>query len=472
MRLSVTTVRQANRLLLKMAGGRDNILFYRFLQVVVVCIPVVAIVIAMAISRSVRQVELARIEVANQAVRQAVEKADKWIQDGSLTDADQIEAGLNTAEANAVATQKALVGPTLMAFRNTKSDRQAASLLDSALTAIAQKQFDKAHAFLRQYLQHPSATKRQKALALLSEIALATSDEDALRTLLAMNDKSFASFSKGDVSSVVLSQPALVDTRVALLKKNLAEASRQREEKRKQAEAERLAEQKRIAAETEAAQRRAADERRTEQAKQEAARPKVYGECRPVFVGYNVYNVLCSWWSDKLTGNEFLDHPPDAKYLFVLLMVTNISKESRIVPPFKLVDDDGAVYDASGRGWMLPGSIGVLESLNPGVRKSGFVVFDVPENRNYRLKASGGFWSLKDAFIRLSPKASALEAAKTAIESAKKFDAFVKSLGDLKIPENATAEEVTEIFNQRIDELEKAATNRGTYDYPRPPNDR
>ncbi len=256
-----------------MAGGRDNILFYRFLQVVVVCIPVVAIVIAMAISRSVRQVELARIEVANQAVRQAVEKADKWIQDGSLADADQIEEGLNTAKANAVATQKTLVGPTLMAFRNTKSDREATAILDSALKAITEKQFDKSRAFLRQYLQHPSATERQKAPALLSEIALATSDEDALRTLVSMDDRSFGSFSKGDVSSVVLSHPILIETRVATLKKNLAEASRQREEKRKQAEAERLAveaerlaEQKRIDAEKEAIRHR---EQLAEKARQE-----------------------------------------------------------------------------------------------------------------------------------------------------------------------------------------------------------
>ena len=128
LRLSVTTVRQADRLLLKMAGGEENTILYRFLQVVVVCIPVAIIVIAMAISRSEHQAEQARIETANQEVRQAVEKADKWIQDGSLADADQIEEGLNTAEANAVATQKALVGPTLMAFRKKKAERQATAI--------------------------------------------------------------------------------------------------------------------------------------------------------------------------------------------------------------------------------------------------------------------------------------------------------------------------------------------------------
>jgi uncharacterized paraquat-inducible protein A len=128
LRLSVKTARQADCLLLKMAGGEDNKILYRFLQVLAVSIPVGAILIAMVISSSNRRAEQARIEVANQEVRQAVEKADKWIQDGSLADADQVEEGLNAAEANAVATQKTSVGPTLVAFRKKKSERQATAI--------------------------------------------------------------------------------------------------------------------------------------------------------------------------------------------------------------------------------------------------------------------------------------------------------------------------------------------------------
>ncbi len=254
-RVAETVVSHTNRLLLKMAGGEENIILYRFLQVVVVSIPFVLIAIAMAISSSNRQAAQARIEAANQEVRQAVEEADKWIQSGRLADADRIEGGLKTAETNAVATQKTAIGPTLTAFTKAKGERQAAGILESALRAIAKKQLDQAQTFLREYLEHPYATEQQKAKELLAEIAWATSDEDALRTLVAMEDKAFASLRAGDRSTVVHSHPVLAETRLGTLSRNLPEASRQREEKRKKAEAERLAEQKPIEAEREAAQK-------------------------------------------------------------------------------------------------------------------------------------------------------------------------------------------------------------------------
>ena len=372
-RIAVAVVHRVNRLLLKMAGGEENRILYRFLQFVTLSIPVGVIVIAMVISRSNRQAEKARIDAANQEVRQAVEKAETWIQAGRLTDADQIERGLSVAAANDVATDKTSISPTLVAFGKTKAERQAAVLLESALKAIDKKLFDKAQAFLQQYLEHPNATELQNAKGLLSEIALATSDKDALRTLLAIDDKAFTAFSHGDASAivnanrsnrpavtpasaarwlntsydttlyhvtakewaeidnknpevvrwhltetgcaeqyvqlfynernytiriyanrvdiekngkwewvanghwsapssaqgsalVVLSYPVLAETRVATLKKNLAEAGRQREERRKKAEADRLAEQRRIDAEKEVIERR---ERLAAKAKQE-----------------------------------------------------------------------------------------------------------------------------------------------------------------------------------------------------------
>ena len=256
-RFAVAVIRRADRVLLTMAGGEENMILYRFLQVVVLSIPVWAVVIAMVISSSKHQAEQSRIEAANEEVRQAVEKAEKWIQAGPLADADQIESGLTAADADSVATEKTSVGPTLSAFRNAKDERQAARILESALKAIAEKQFEKAQKSLREYLEHPYAADRQRAQSLISEVTLATSDEDALRTLLAMDDKAFTAFSNGGVVVDVpsISDPVLADTRVGTLKKNVAEAGRQREERRKKAEAERLAEQKRLDAEKQAIQR-------------------------------------------------------------------------------------------------------------------------------------------------------------------------------------------------------------------------
>jgi hypothetical protein len=123
-------------------------------------------------------------------------------------------------------------------------------------------------------------------------------------------------------------------------------------------------------------------------------------------VGYTGYAVWRSWWSTRLTTNRFLNQPPNAKYLFVALSVLNNDTKARDVPPFKLVDEQGAEYDADARGYMLPGSIGLIETLNPSVSKLGFVVFDVPPDKHYRLKLSGGFWSAEDAFVILEPAPS------------------------------------------------------------------
>jgi hypothetical protein len=138
--------------------------------------------------------------------------------------------------------------------------------------------------------------------------------------------------------------------------------------------------------------------------------PKVHKEGDTVHVGYTSYAVWRSWWSSRLSSNQFLNQRPNALYLFVDLTVRNNDQKARIVPPFSLVDENGAEYEASSRGWAIEGSIGMLESLNPSVGKQGFIVFDVPQDHSYRLKLSGGYWSLEDAYVQLSPAASMKEA--------------------------------------------------------------
>jgi len=129
----------------------------------------------------------------------------------------------------------------------------------------------------------------------------------------------------------------------------------------------------------------------------------VYKMGDTVHVGYTSYCVWRSWWSKRLSDNEFLDDRPDAMFLFVELTVRNDDKKARSIPPFELVDENGAEYETTSKGWAVDGSIGVLESLNPSVRKQGFIVFDVPTNHEYRLKVSGGYWSTENAFIALEP---------------------------------------------------------------------
>jgi len=129
----------------------------------------------------------------------------------------------------------------------------------------------------------------------------------------------------------------------------------------------------------------------------------LYKEGQTVPVGYMTYEVKGTWWSNRLSYDKFLDQRPNAKYLFVDLTVRNHDKKARTVPPFKLVDENGAEYEASSNSWALKGSIGIIETLNPSVSKQGFVVFDVPKSHQYRMKLSGGYWSSEDAHVQLNP---------------------------------------------------------------------
>jgi hypothetical protein len=121
-------------------------------------------------------------------------------------------------------------------------------------------------------------------------------------------------------------------------------------------------------------------------------------------IGHMTYKVHESWYAGRLSSNTYLNRPPDATYLFVSVSVGNNDKEERAVPPFKLVDENGAEYGASDKAWAAEGSIGLLHDLNPGVSKSGYVIFDVPTNHQYMLKVSGGFWSTENAVVKLGPK--------------------------------------------------------------------
>ena len=223
-------VKNADRFFLKLVGGPEYVVLYRFLQVLVVALPIGALVVA-------HEIKTARIETANQEVRQVVEQAQRWIRDGKLADADELERQLNAAQASAVATDKDSVAPTLSKLQNVKAERQAAQLLASAVDAVALKQFEKSQGLLWKYLADEHATEKKKAETLLADISLATSDEESLKTLLAVDDNSFASFTNGDFHAVVLSQPALTETHIATLKHNLAEATRQREDVRKKVDA-------------------------------------------------------------------------------------------------------------------------------------------------------------------------------------------------------------------------------------------
>jgi hypothetical protein len=129
-----------------------------------------------------------------------------------------------------------------------------------------------------------------------------------------------------------------------------------------------------------------------------------HSEGDTVHVGYTSYAVWRSRWTDRLSQNEFINQRPDAHFWLVDLSVRNNDKHARSIPPFYLVDEHGAEYERSNKGWAVEDSLGILDSLNPSVTKQGLIVFDVPKEHSYKLKVSGGYWSGEDTYIMLSPK--------------------------------------------------------------------
>ena len=118
-------------------------------------------------------------------------------------------------------------------------------------------------------------------------------------------------------------------------------------------------------------------------------------------VGELSFRALKSEWLQALSAKKVLDKRPDASFLSILLTVRNDSKEPRTIPSFELIDESGAEYETFEKGWLIDNWLGRLERLNPGVGRSGVIVFDVPQAHRYRLKVFGGLWSQEYALIEL-----------------------------------------------------------------------
>lgn len=139
--------------------------------------------------------------------------------------------------------------------------------------------------------------------------------------------------------------------------------------------------------------------------KPKPAKPPIFREGQTFNVGYTSYCVWESFWASTEVANKFLNISPDAMFLFVELTVRNDDRKARSIPPFKLIDENGAEYETSSRAsWRLNDSFDAFDSLNPSVQKRGFIVFDTPANLDYKLKVSGGYWTSEYALVKLAPK--------------------------------------------------------------------
>jgi hypothetical protein len=118
---------------------------------------------------------------------------------------------------------------------------QAKAILAAAEAAIQHADAAGARKLLQDYLAHPLAAEKSKALRVIDEINLVLSDSRAVALLHKLSAPAFAAFAKGgelaDTSQV--RNPYLRDMYVATLRRGLAKAQEMRE-------AERLAQEKRL----------------------------------------------------------------------------------------------------------------------------------------------------------------------------------------------------------------------------------
>jgi RNA polymerase subunit RPABC4/transcription elongation factor Spt4 len=130
--------------------------------------------------------------------------------------------------------------------------------------------------------------------------------------------------------------------------------------------------------------------------------PKVYAEGESVRIGSFVYSVNDSMWRSAI-GGQYNRQDANASFLVVEVSVTNSGNEGAMIPSLELTDNKKNDYESSSKSWVLDRSIGALDRLNPGVTKTGLVVFDVPMKEGYKLKAYAGTWSDEASLIKLSP---------------------------------------------------------------------
>jgi len=131
-----------------------------------------------------------------------------------------------------------------------------------------------------------------------------------------------------------------------------------------------------------------------------ATRPVVHGIDEEITVGYWSYVCKGEEWTPTI-GEGYSAQKANAQFMKVDLIVRNNDTTSSMLPPFFLIDDKGRRYDASSEATIQEHFLQLLDTLNPDVSKRGYVAFDVPSDRQYRLVLSGGRENDETAFVMI-----------------------------------------------------------------------
>lgn len=283
--------------------------------------------------------------------------------------------------------------------QQAEAEAQVRSIMAEAERALRQGDLAAARASAERASQVEGTSHAQDARQLLAKMDGAADPSYAIGLLLELSDDDFDGFTKNTTATLDIGFDPLNESVTRLARAHLAEAVTERASR----ESERVAkaEKERKEAEHMEAQRRAQEERKRAEID---AKVNGYPMGMTVQIGYTSYCVRQAKWSNRLSSNEYLNKRPNASYLFVQITVRNDDKKARTIPPFQLIDEHGAEYDSDAEAAVYrEDAIGVLDDLNPGVNKTGVVVFDVPRNHTYKLKVDGGYWSSESAVIKIEP---------------------------------------------------------------------
>jgi len=116
-----------------------------------------------------------------------------------------------------------------------------------------------------------------------------------------------------------------------------------------------------------------------------------------ILVDELVYTVHEMKWDKGPLNGQY----PRQTFLIIKIEIQNEDKRPRTIPSFLIIDDNGAEYEKYDKSWLIKGTIGDLERLNPNATKHGLIIFDVSEWGTYKLKISGDFFSTNYALIWL-----------------------------------------------------------------------
>lgn len=284
-------------------------------------VPCLALVVAaVVIVNHNRSLEQARVERANAQLKDAIVRADNWVESGKAANADALEQDLVAALADERVQGRA-AGETVL------GRVKARKVLDEGKHAVDQGEVERAAKLLRVYLADSRATQKAEATTLLDDIEASLSSEAPVAGLAALPEPEYLEFRRTQkLPGGKALHPVIEKRRATTLAAAVPLAERKREAARQKAEADQLAALERQKAEA--------------GAKAEEARSAPL----TVFLGGTVRGEDAAYWRsprrfyesakgkpksefddpDKWESKFSLDYIPLADGVFMMLSVKNI----------------------------------------------------------------------------------------------------------------------------------------------------